>query len=103
MTTTPKIYQRGDVVRVKGEFYRSTSTASYINPDATYGAYIDVSGTTTSYTYATSTQLVLESTGTFYFDITTTGQGDYHYRFWSTGGGAAADWSTFRVQGDPFA
>lgn len=100
--TTPHLYQRGDVVRITGEFYYSTSTATYLDPSAVYAAYINPSGSTVGYTYGTSTQLVKSSTGTYYFDITSTASGDYHARVWSSGTGAAAAVTQFRIQGDHF-
>lgn len=97
MATT---YDIGDVVRVSSTF--TDTGGNRADPTTVYFAYETPDGTAYSTTYTGIGDIVqasTPSTGVFYYDITTTGLGQYEYRFSSTGLITASAESYFSVRG----
>lgn len=93
-------YSKGDLVRCSASFADSAGTAT--NPTAVLCQVKTPAGTTTTYTYGTDAELVRASTGNYYVDVDASLVGTYHYRFYSTGTGQAADEGSFRVKDSNF-
>jgi len=88
-------YDVGDQIRCTGTV---TNTAgSVVDPSALTFRYKRPSGSVTIYTYGTDAELVRDSTGVYYVDITTTEKGTWSYRFASTSGAVAAGEGEFIV------
>lgn len=86
-------YDIGDVSRVSGAFSQlgvpvdpSTVTLKVTLPD----------GTQTTYTHPAT--ITKDSTGNYHVDVAITQRGTYRYRWFSTGGGAAAEEGWFQVR-----
>ena len=98
----PSTYDIGDVVRNAATFTDTGGTVA--NPTSVHFLYDTPTSTAPSTATRTSTELdtvdgiTHESTGVFYFDITTTGQGLYETRMLSTGLVAASVESWFSVR-----
>ena len=83
MATT---YDIGDVVRISSTFLSTAGVRA--DPTTVYFAFETPDGTAYSTTYTGAGDIVkasTPSTGVYYYDITTTGYGQYEYRFSSTG------------------
>ena len=93
-------YSKGDLVRCSASFADSAGTAT--NPSAVIFQVRNPAGTTTSYTYGTDAEVVRPSTGSYYVDVNANLVGTWHYRFYSTGTGQAADEASFRVKDSYF-
>lgn len=93
-------YSKGDLVRCSASF--ATSAGAATNPTAVLFQVKTPAGSTTTYTYGTDAQLVRASTGNYYVDVDASQVGTYHYRFYSTGTGQAADEGSFRVKDSNF-
>ena len=99
MATT---YDVGDIVRCWSTFTDTGGTRS--DPTTVYFAYENSAGVSYSTTYTGAGDIVKatlptsHSTGVYYYDITTTGQGLYEYRFTSTGLITASAESYFSVR-----
>ena len=93
-------YSKGDLVRCSASFATSAGVAT--NPTAVSFQVKTPAGTTTTYTYGTDAALVRASTGNYYVDVDAALVGTYHYRFYSTGTGQAADEGSFRVKDSNF-
>lgn len=93
-------YSKGDLVRCSASFADSAGAAT--NPTAVLFQVKTPAGTTTTYVYGTDAQLVRPSTGNYYVDVDASQVGTYHYRFYSTGTGQAADEGSFRVKDSNF-
>jgi hypothetical protein len=79
-------YDIGDVVRVTATFTTSTGNSTGVDPAAVHLHLETPSGVVTSQTYSAATgDVVKDTTGVYYIDITTTEAGIYEQRFTSTG------------------
>lgn len=95
---TQTIYNRyhlGDLVRVSGVFTNAVGTA--VNPTVVNLSFRNPSGNETTYIYGTDAALVKDSTGNYHVDIDADEAGIWHYRWWSTGTGQAAEAVKFIV------
>lgn len=97
----PSTYDIGDVVRVSVTFTDTGSSPA--DPSKVHFHYENPAGTvTTASRVSTSTGasngIVKTDTGDYYYDITTTGQGLYETRFYSTGAVQTAVESWFSVR-----
>lgn len=102
MATT---YDIQDVVRIWGRFTTSTGSTDYKDPATANFAYdtptstVATTDTITPPTTIGSASLIhRSSTGEFYVDIVTTGQGLYEVRWTSTGTLATSEESWFSVR-----
>ena len=96
MATT---YDVGDIVRISSTFLSTAGTRA--DPTTVYFAYETPDGTAYSTTYTGAADVIkasTPSTGVYYYDITTTGYGQYEYRFSSTGLITASAESYFSVR-----
>ena len=89
-------YSKGDLVRCSAAF--ATSAGAATDPTVVRFQVRNPAGATTAYVYGTDAQLVRSSTGSFYVDVDASQVGTWHYRFYSTGTGQAADEGSFRVR-----
>ena len=87
----------GDLVRVEGKFYTAT-TGVLADPTVVKLTIREPDATLTTYVYGTDAALVKASTGTYYADINADLVGMWHYRWWSTGTGQAAEEGRFRIR-----
>lgn len=94
------IYQLGDAVRCTGTF--SDSAGSPQDPAAVLFEFRDPSENIGSYQYGQDVELVRSATGIYYTDVDCDEAGWWHYRFYSTGAGQAADEEQFRVADSVF-
>jgi hypothetical protein len=98
----PSTFDIGDVIRVTGTF---TDTGGIVGDPTTVNLLYDTP-TSVAPTTATRTStsigavggITKASTGVFEYDITTTGQGLYEWRYTSTGSLAASGESWFSVR-----
>ncbi len=90
------VFDIGDLVRVSAAFTDSAGMA--IDPTAVYVKYRTPAGTTTTLTYGVDAALVRDSAGNYHADISATDDGDWHYRWYSTGSGQASEEHWFRVR-----
>ncbi len=97
----PSTYDIADIVRVTGKFSTASGSTAYKDP-TTVNLHIETpDGSVTSYAVSpptTSADIVRDTTGEFYSDITTTGSGRYEYRYTSTGTLTASQESGFLVR-----
>lgn len=93
-------YSKGDLVRCSASF--ATSAGAATDPTAVLAQVRNPAGTTTTYTYGTDAELVKVSTGNYYVDVNANQVGTWHYRFYSTGTGQAADEGSFKVKDSNF-
>ena len=98
--TSINTYDIGDLVRCQGIFTDAASTVT--DPAAITFKVKNPSGTTTTYVYGTDAQLVKDSTGTYYVDVSINSAGVWYYRFASTGSGQAAGENYFRARSTYF-
>lgn len=94
------IYDRGDLVRCTGTLTNSAGTA--IDPTGLTVMVRTPAGATTTFTYGTDAEVVRSSIGIYYIDVSVTQEGDWAYRFASTGTGQAAAEGRFRIRGSFF-
>lgn len=90
------VFDIGDLVRASAAFTDSAGTA--IDPTAVYLKYVTPAGVTTTLTYGVDVALVRDSAGNYHADISATDDGDWHYRWYSTGSGQASEEHWFRVR-----
>ena len=86
----------GDLIRVSGVFSEQES-GDTLDPDAVYLSVRNPDGEVTTYTYGTDPEIVNDSTGHYHADIDADAAGNWHYRWWSTGTGQAAEEKRFKV------
>lgn len=82
-------YDIGDKVRLTATFTNLAGTAT--DPSTVTFRMKLPGGTTTTYTYGSTAELVKSSTGVYYVDWTFSVAGSHYYRFAGTGTVAAAD------------
>lgn len=90
-------YEQGNLVRLTGEFSRS-SDGQAIDPETVKFRIRAPSGQVTEYTYPASSQIVKTATGAYYVDWPADQPGRYTYRWFSIGNGMAAQDRVFVVQ-----
>jgi len=93
------VYDKGDLVRCSGTFTTSAGVAQ--DPTVVKAKVKTPGGVTTTYTYGTDAALVKDSTG-YHVDVSATESGLWHYSFWSTGTGQAAEEESFYVDESRF-
>jgi len=98
--TTINSYDIGVLVRCSAVFTDTTGAA--IDPSAVKFKFKTPAGAITMYTYGTNVQLVKDGVGHYHVDISVTTNGDWLYRYESTGSGQAAEESTFFVRDSAF-
>ena len=97
MATT---YDVGDIVRISSTFTDTGGTRA--DPTTVYFAYENPAGVSYSTTYTGVGDVIkasTPSTGVYYYDVSCTGQGQYEYRFTSTGLITASAEAYFSVRG----
>lgn len=96
--------QKGDLVRCRGTF--TDGNGAVVDPSVVKFSFFDPNaGPTTNptiYTYGTDSQLVRQSIGIYYVDLSADIEGIYQWRLYSTGSGQAADEGTITVQESNF-
>jgi hypothetical protein len=93
-------YDVGDEVRVTGTFTDSAGTEQ--DPNAVFFQYEDPSGTVTALAYPADAALVKDDTGIYHVDIDVDEAGMWHWRWYSTGVGQAADEGQFLAEDSRF-
>lgn len=93
-------YHVGDLVRCTGSFKNSAGAST--DPSGVTAKIKTPAGTTITYIYGVDAQLVKESTGVYYVDVSATTNGTWYYRFAGTGTGQSADENYFRVVDSQF-
>lgn len=98
----PNVYELGDLVTVSGAFADSTGAA--VDPVAVFCSYRSPATptVTTTLTYGVDAALVKDSAGHYHANISATAVGTWHYRWYSTGTGQAADEGWFVVEESEF-
>lgn len=95
-------YDKGDLVKVTGTFTDPDSNDALIDPTVVKVSVKEPDGTTTTYTYGTDAECVKVSTGLYKLEINCDAPGTWHYRWWSTGTGQAAEPDEFIVEPSVF-
>jgi len=95
MSCTTEPYAIGANVVCRGEC-RNTA-GNLFDPGAIFFVYRDPSGNETEWEYGTDVQLGREDVGKYYAGVPVNEAGTWHYRFYSTGSGQAADEGSFEV------
>jgi hypothetical protein len=96
MDITMNEYDEGDVVRCRGEFRDVNGTLA--DPAVIKFRFTSPGADVVEYVYLTDDELTKVSTGIYLVELDTTGKpGTWHYRFFSTGNGQAAEQSQFHV------
>ena len=93
-------YEKGDLVRCTGTFTDTDGDAQ--DPGSVFFKYKNPIGTTTTLTYGVDGALIKSATGIYYTDVNANIEGDWYYRFESTGTGQAANESYFTVSKSVF-
>lgn len=99
---TKSRYNVGDLIRVSGTARTAGPAGTPIDPTTVLFQHKDPSGNITTLTYLVDAALIRDSTGNYHTDISVTQSGDWHYRFYSTGTGQAAEEGIFSVDGSEF-
>ena len=94
------VYQLGDLVRATGTF--TTAAGAALDPSVVKCSVITPLAVTTTYTYGTDAALVKDSAGIYHVDVNAASVGTWHYRWFSTGTGQAADEGWFVVEESEF-
>jgi hypothetical protein len=94
-------YDLGTAVRCSASF-EDPDDHSAIDPTTVSVSVKDPSGTIVTKVYGTDTEVKKPRTGTFYIDVTANAVGVWHYRFFSTGTGQAAEENSFVVRRSQF-
>lgn len=93
-------YDIGDLVRVTGTLTDADGTAT--DPNTVAFKIKTPAGATTTYTYGVDAEVKKSATGIYYMDVSTTAEGNWYYRIYSTGTGQAAAEGTFIVKTSDF-
>jgi hypothetical protein len=90
-------YDKGDLIRCAGNF----QTASVdVDPSTVTFKVKAPAGTVTTYVYLTDAQVVKDSVGDYHVDVSASEDGQWWYRFESTGTGQAAAENSFYVKSE---
>jgi hypothetical protein len=87
----------GDLVPVRGHF--TTAAGVDQDPDVVKVSIRRPSGSINTYTHGDGAEVVKDSTGHYHLDVNCNATGTWHYRWWSTGDGQAAEEKMFKVRG----
>lgn len=91
-------FDLGDLVRVSGAFTQVSNGAA-IDPTVVKLSIRAPNVATVTYTYLSGVVIVKDSVGNYHADIDANDDGTWHYRWWSTGTGQAAQERQFEVRG----
>lgn len=89
-------YPIGALVKVYANFYDEDGVLS--DPEVVNLSVRDPDGTVTTYVYETDDEVEKDSTGAYHANIDGNLAGFWHYRWWATGDGQAADEHRFEVE-----
>ncbi len=67
------------------------------DPDTVSFSFRNGDGDVTTYVYGTDAEVVKDSVGNYHVNVDASARGTWHYRFYSTGTGKAADEKSFKV------
>lgn len=90
-------YDNGDLVRCTGNFQTGGVD---VDPTTVSFKFKTPAGVVTTYTYPASAQLVKDSTGDYHVDLSANEDGQWWFRFESTGTGQAASEQAFYVKSE---
>lgn len=90
-------YDLGDLVKVKAPF-SVVATGDAIDPEAVNLTVTKPDGTATTSTYGVGDTIINDAPGSYYAVIDADQSGDWHYRWWSSGDGQAAEKRRFVVR-----
>lgn len=90
-------YDKGASVRVAGPF-RDIETGNPIDPETVSFSYKNPAGLTITLTYGQNVELQRVNTGNYRVDIDANLSGMWHWRWFATGAGQAADQGQFYVR-----
>jgi hypothetical protein len=93
-------YDKGDVVVCDVVFKDEDDVVA--DPTSVFFVFMTPSGVQTTYIYGVDGELVKDSTGNYHVDVSADVEGQYHYRFYSTGTGQAAAEGQFLVKDSVF-
>ena len=93
---TINVYQKGDLVRVTGQFKDIAGTL--IDPGTVKFKFTTPAGVVTTYTYGVDGALIKDSTGNYHVDLSAGEAGPWFYRWENTGAGQAAQEGEFVVE-----
>jgi hypothetical protein len=91
----PQIHELGDLVRLSATFLDAT-TGLPLDPTTVKLSVKPPAATTTTHTYGSSA-IVKDDVGEYHFDQNANVAGNWHYRWFSTGTGQAAEERKFKV------
>jgi uncharacterized protein YfaS (alpha-2-macroglobulin family) len=94
MSTTNE-YALGTNVTVSAIFKNAAGVAA--DPTNVFFSVKDPEGTQTDLTYGVGVEIVKDSVGNYHAAIDASVPGTWHYRFYATGSGKAADEGSFTV------
>lgn len=89
-------YDYGDLVRISSTF--TDEQGAPADPEAVFCAVRDPAETLTTYEYGVDAELVQDDTGDYHLDIDANAVGFWHYRWYATGTGQAAEVGLFYVE-----
>jgi hypothetical protein len=89
-------YDIGDLVRITGAL--EDSEGIDIDPTAMFIQYKKPSGTIVTLQYGIDSSVIKQAVGIYYTNINADEAGHWHYRFYSTGVGQAAETGRFHVE-----
>lgn len=94
------VYVAGNLVRVSVQFADAQGTP--VDPATVTLKVLDPAGVQTAYTFGQAVDIVKNATGQYHCDIDAAVEGNWRYRWASTGSGQAAGEGSFSVQQSPF-
>lgn len=86
----------GDLVRVSAVF-SDVETSAALDPGVVNLSVKTPAAVVTTYVYGTDPEIVKDSVGNYHADIDANEAGTWHYRWWSTGNGQAAEEQSYTV------
>ena len=95
-------YIIGNLIRVTAAFTDPDNADAPIDPTAVNFTFKDPTGNSTTYLFGIDSQLVKDSVGNYHVDIDINQSGTWHYKFFSTGTGQAAERGQFKADNSPF-
>lgn len=90
----------GELVRLTAAF--TDADGSAIDPNAVYVQVKDPAGNITTYQYNVDAEVVKDSVGNYHIDINANQAGIWHYRWYSTGTGQAAEEAWYKIDRSEF-
>ena len=95
MSDSDSKYEVGELVRVACEF---TQDGAAIDPDDVFVNVRRPDGRISRSVYGTDLEVVKDSVGNYHLDVTASAVGWWHYYWFSTGDGQAAEEGKFYVE-----